>query len=365
MQKAGLILALSLFLAATIRAEGPAASEGHVDAKPVDPTQATTLEAQEAKEEAKEGKGLSLKGVGYLSYVAPFDAMGGFNLLLLQAELRYDWARWGLYATPRIKINDPGQEDADSYIYVQQAFAFWRHNYGEIKLGKVYARFGRFWDYGFYGPLVANNDLKLTPDMGISAEGAPELAKDWFFEYALQYYAFDGHAWSLANASPFSFNRVRRTNIVVARVAPAWHISPLWRIALGASGGRFDAAFSDNHQVIRGAFDADVQVGPVAAFVEVGKQNGTDVVLVSNLEVPGFSYVWTGIQVELDRVSVRYHYNGIRYIDDTVEALHQPGIQVKIADFFTLMGEFALWNTSQPISGRGEKSFYLIAMGSI
>jgi hypothetical protein len=355
----------TLVLALLWASSALAQSEGHLEAKEADPTQATTLDIQKQGEAAKQGLGVTAHGVAYLSYVAPFDKMGGPNLLLLQGELRYDAETWGMYFTPRLKMNNPGEQTADSYIFFQQAYAFAHIPWGEVKLGKVYGRFGRFWDYGFYGPLLANDDLKLAPDLGVSMEGSPSIAQDWTLEYAVQYFAIDGRSWALGNASPVSLNRVRRTNIVTLRAAPTYHLTELMYGSVGLSAGRFNAYYSDNHQVLRGAVDLDVNVGPVSAFLELGRQDGVDIVTLGNLQVPSFDYVWTGIQVRYERVNARYHYNAIRYDNGDTESLHQPGVEVKITDNFSLMGEVAVWVTNNPTLGRGEKSFYLIAMGCI
>lgn len=334
----------------------------------VDPTQEATIEIEQTKER-EEGTGLSVHGVGYLQYFAPFTEPSSVNLFLGQLETQWTNGLLGFYSTFRAKIGDLGKPVDKGYLYFQQAYGFLRHDYGDIKVGKIYSKFGRLWDYGFYGPLVANNDLKLQPDIGISFEGAPPLAGPVDLEYAMQYFPVDGRSFSVNNRQVFSGDNVRRRNLVVMRAAPTLHFSADTSAAVGVSGERYESMKTDGHQVLRGAIDVNVNIGPVTAFVETGRQDGADIVVAKNKRVGSHDYVWTGVQLKLDPVDIRYHFNAVRYQNAarTVEYLHQPGIEVAVTENLSMMGEMVMWTSASSASpgprADVEKSFYLIAAG--
>jgi hypothetical protein len=342
------------------------AAQAQVEAdREIDPTQQATIELQQREDRQEAGEGFTLHGATYLQYNAPLYDMGGFDLSLTQLEVKYDGGSWGLYSTPRLKITNFAHVVDKGYLYFQQIYATVRHDLGEIKVGKVYGRFGRFWDYGFYGPLMANNDLKLTPDFGVSAEGAPNISGPLDLEYALQYFLMDGRAVSVNNASLFSFASARRRNVLTARAAPVWRFNSQTWTSIGVSAQRYDSSATDNHSVGRGAVDLNGQYGPASAFVEVGRQRGGDRVAGRNLLIASHTYLWTGAELRLGAVSMRYHFNTIQYDDKatTLERLHQPGIEVAVNDNMGVMGEMVLWTTTNAATGRGEQAFYVIANG--
>lgn len=329
-----------------------------------DPTQGATLDIQQDRERSQ-GSGLTLHGVGYLSYFAPFGEANSVNLVMGQLETQWTNGTFGVYNTLRARVTDIQDPIRYGYISFQQAYGFWRHAFGDVKVGKVYSRFGRTWDYGFYGPLVANNDMKLQPNLGISAEGAPSITSALDLEYALQYFAVDGKTFALNNRQPFSLDGMRRRNLVVARVAPTYHMGHDSWLGVGVSGERFDSMRTDGHQVVRGAVDVDAAYGPLLAFVEVGRQGAADVVASKNERVLAHDYVWTGAELKMDGVNVRYHFNALRYDDGarSVEYLHQPGIEVAVNEHMALMGELVLWTSPNSTKPEREKSFYLVVTG--
>ncbi|HET6344773.1 MAG TPA: hypothetical protein VFH51_07560, partial [Myxococcota bacterium] len=131
------------------------------------------------------------------------------------------------------------------------------------------------------------------------------------------------------------------------------------------SAQRYDSSATDKHPVGRGAVDLNGQYGPVSAFVEVGRQRGGDRVAAHDLVIASHTYLWTGAELRLGAVSIRYHFNTIQYDDtaSTREHLHQPGIEVAVNDNMGVMGEMVLWTTNNAATGRGEQAFYVIANG--
>lgn len=329
-----------------------------------DPTQEATLELQQHKER-EEGTGASVHGVGYLQYFMPYGEANSVNLFLGILETQWTNGTFGVYSAARVKVTDAGRPDSKGYLFFQQAYGFWRHDFGDIKVGKVYSRFGRLWDYGFYGPLQAVNDLKLQPELGISAEGLATLAGPVDIEYAAQYFAADGKTFALANDDFFSAKGMRRRNLVVGRVAPIYRFDSQTSVGFGLSGQRFESVHTDGHQVLRGAVDVDAKYGPFGAFAEAGRQAGGDRVTSQNKLIASHNYVWTGASIKLLPATLRYHFNATHYEDGarTVEYLHQPGLEMALNDYATLMAEAALWTSSDPTKGTREKSLYLIAAG--
>ena len=332
-----------------------------------DPSVAPSVEVEQEldAEAARAGdEGFSVHGLSYLIFAVPVDGnKPGLNLFLAQGELRFSNGILGAYATPRLRVAPTGDaQNVQTYLLLQQAYGFVKHDYGEVKVGKVYQHFGRLWDYGVYGPLLANDDLKLQPDLGLSAEGAPEVLPQLNLEYAAQYFPVDGRSFSLRNDRMFSGANVRRRNIVVLRMAPTYHFNDRASLAVGTSGSSFGTVY-DKHGVLRGAVDAELSYGPFNAFAEVGRQTAGDVAS-GNGTVGAHTYVWAGAGYKNSWVHLRYHHNVVFYDQGVADVLYQPGAEFLITENWGAMVEAAFWNSTAQGSAtphKGEKTVYLIA----
>jgi hypothetical protein len=334
----------------------------------VDPT-AMSLGA-ERTQQSESPAGLTLHGSGFLSFrTGAADMETGINLVLTQLEVRYVQGPFGLYATPRVKIQPVGTAHDRGDVFFQQAYGYYRHPYGDIKLGKIHQRFGRLWDFGTYGPLLAAYDVTLQPDLGLAFEGAPPLAEHWNLDYSAQFFPVDGRSAAVRNSRFFAAQNIRRKNIVVAHVAPNYRFDTQATASAGLSGSTFEVQGAQPTRVTRAALDVDYIYGPINAFFEVGHQQGTDLVLPTHDLNPSNTFVWTGVQYAQPRFNLRYHFSLTHFAAPVgrTEVLHQPGAEYVVNPNLSMIVEGAIWTTSDfsdvNRAGYKERSVYLVANG--
>ena len=294
----------------------------------------------------------------------------GINLILAQVELRYHGAHLGLYAMPRLKIAPVGTREDRGDLFLQQAYAAYLHPWGQLKVGKVAVVFGRNWDYGIYGPLVANYGIKTQSDLGISFEGSLRLGGLIFLNYAVQYFAADGHSLApLQNADVPSTRNVRRYNAISGSVGPQYADDHGKRVGLHLSAQTHQLNIDIGPRVTRLALHVDYARGPLVAFVEVGGQHGTDVVIETDTHLPANTFAWAGIKYTLGPVDVRYHVNVLRFDSSPggQEILHQPGVGMEVAEHLAVAVEGVVWTANNQATKQSdrykERSLYVVANG--
>jgi hypothetical protein len=336
----------------------------------VDPA-ALSVELEQQAEAAAD-QGLDVHGFGVLSLRGGDASMdSGINVLLAQLELRYAALNWGLYAVPRLRVIGLASGHDQGAAFMQQIYAYVRHPWGDLKVGKVYRRFGRLWDYGMYGPLAAQHDITMQPDYGIAAEGAPELDDHWALDYAAQYFAVDGRSLSLQHRPYLSGGSIRRRHIVVGHLAPNYSWSSTAHGAVGLSGESFEVhADADWQRVSRLALDVDGSMGPLSGFFELGQQWGTDRLAdFSDAPSPGNLFAWSGVHYARPSFNLRYNLGVMRFWEPpyAVEILHQPGVEWLAHPNLSVVFEAAVFTTSDfsvgTLDGYRERSAYLVAMG--
>ena len=278
---------------------------------------------------------------------------------MVQVETTLRHGPLGVAFTPRLRFSDFAHPMARSSALLQQAYLFLRAGGGEIKAGKVYAQFGRAWDFGLYGPLIAAADTKLTPEAGVSFELSQSVHPRFTVEVAGQYFPVDGRTFSVRNPSLFSTARARRRNVAGVRVVPVVHLGET-RLNLGLSGQHYTATRPEPHPIWRTAADLGADHPRFAAFVEVGRQAGQDVQPSDDAPLSSFNYLWTGIEAKLSPVSVRFHFNVVRYEapHPGVDVLFQPGGEWTVNDAVSVALEGAFWRTNQQELPRGERSLF-------
>ncbi len=378
-----LFFTYSMFLGAPSPAHSEAKSTPPISTQ-VDTTAPMTLQDEKSQETVEQMLGTHVGVMGILSSNLNFEGGHSIDMLLVQGELHWTDPRWRFIAHPRIKVRPVGTVNGKSSVFFQEVFASFREgDLAELKVGKIYEQFGRAWDYGVYGPLVGNTDLKLRPDIGFSLEGAPAIQRNLSVAYALQYFVVDGQAvsirpgWSLDTSA-------RHKHIVVGRVAPTLQLDELGTIAVGVSGKRHTSYGEDSagHQVLTAAGDINYSRGPLDTFFEVGYQHGSSAALASlsnnysdNDSIDPYTYLWAGAAYDIASFNVRFNLSASFYRDapGSVEMLYQPGIGYRIGDNREL--EIALegvfWSSSNPLAraeiapGWIERAVYLVAVGHI
>lgn len=284
---------------------------------------------------------LKLSPMAMVMFIAPIE--GGPPMLngMLQVDATLRRGAFGAQFTPRLRLGDAFHPLAETTVFLQQAFVFFRAAAGEVKLGKVIGQFGRVWDYGLWGPLIAAYDVKVTPDVGASFELSQPLLPKLELEVVGQYFPVDGRTFSVRNASLFSVARARHRHVAGVRVVPVLRLGES-RLRLGLSGQHFTSQRPHPHQVWRTAVDVDFDHPRLGAFAEVGRQDGGDVPSQDE-SVGSFSYLWTGTELRMKPISVRYHFNIVRYEapEPRVDMLHQGGAEWTASDSVSVVLEAA------------------------
>ena len=285
---------------------------------------------------------------------------------MVQLDMGLDLPHFQAFAIPRLRFDDLRHPKASAAFFFQQIWAAVRGGPGTLKAGKIIGQFGRVWDYGLYGPLLANTDVKMTPDYGLSLEATHKYTHGLRLFWAAQYFPIDGKAFRILDNNPFTAAHARRLHTSAVRLQPSISLGP-GRLSLGVSGQHFRSVRRELAHVWRSAADLDYSQSGFDAFVEVGRQFGSDVPSSDTTVVHGHSYLWAGAQKAVGPVLLRHHVNLVFYPHGTrfLDVLHQPGAEWIVAPTFSLIAEAAFWHNLPNVVGRGDASFFLVAMGRI
>jgi hypothetical protein len=246
-----------------------------------------------------------------------------------------------------------------SNVWVQEAYGHADIGSVVVKAGKVYGRFGKFWDNSFYGNLPYFDGLKLSPDLGISAEISASPSSALRLNAYAQYFFNDGVTnGSLPNRDTVSVAGARKRNEVIARVEPTYAINDDASVSLGLSAQYFQAdlpAPVGEQGVTR--LGADVTLSPVkglSIYADYAWQHGQH---VTDYPSPGAAsrrthYLLTGVEyVTKWRLTGRFNLSYVDYSDLAVtEVLYQPGLVLKVHDHMSLIAEYVYWNRDQATS---------------
>jgi hypothetical protein len=301
---------------------------------------------------------LSVGGGMILYYYQPLkDRIGGQdtqnNFEVFEARLRVDatFNHYGVHIVPIVR--DTKERDFfPGEAWIQETYAFAKFDPVTIKVGKVFAQFGRFWDNSFYGNAQEYDGLKLDPNHGISVEGNVGEAERMGLKFFAQYFINDGVTnYSLPGRDTMSIMGARRRNYVVGRVEPFVQLSDITTLKLGLSGGFFQAdipGFS-KQGVGRLAVDATAMIEHFTAWAEYTHQFG------NHLETspfagtdPGTPYdkadwVMVGGEYTYDRFTFRYNFNMGSYSPiEYKETRHIPGISVALDEHLFVLLELVL-----------------------
>lgn len=284
-----------------------------------------------------------------------------FVHLLLDAKV----GELGLHFEPRFRDSKlVGRPFFESNIWIQEGYAFWKRDPVAVKLGKIYSRFGKFWDNSFYGNLSYFDGFKLAPEHGVSVEGSTTTSKVGpKLDFAAQYFVIDGLTNGSFRGGDTLFDiGSRRRNIAIARVEPVYQINETTSVSVGASGQYFQADLVDagTKDVYRVAAEATAKLGGLTIFAEYTYQHGQHVkdypvkpiaATATTAAIPGATssnnhYLWTGAELKIDKFVARYNFSFVRYADvDIDESMHQPGIGYAFFKNLSVLTEFALWRT--------------------
>jgi hypothetical protein len=251
----------------------------------------------------------------------------------------------------------------DGTAWIEEGYASYTYGTHTFKLGKVYSKFGLFWDRSFWGNVQVYDGLKLAPDYGASLEGAFKLRKNFALGYAAQFFLVDGRTnVSLPGRDIVSIPDSRRRNQSVLRVDPTLKLGDKGQLRLGLSGQRFRAdvpriALADRG-VWRYGVDVELDYDKLGVWGEFLHQDGQS---VTDYPVPGIpsedgspgipgraskdvNYALAGAQFGLGRVTARYNFSAAWYGGTGVrEWMHVPALGFRLNDALSLGLEYVHW----------------------
>ena len=309
--------------------------------------------------EAADDFKLDVGGGMILFYNQPLTGPGKGNFEVFEARLRID-ATFGMFGMHIVPIARDTKERAffPGTAWVQEAYAFAKLDPVVIKVGKVWAQFGRFWDNSFYGNVQEYDGFKLDPNHGISVEGKLAFDKGMGMDFYAQYFITDGVTnYSLPGRDTMSIPGARRRNYFVGRVEPSWKVNDDLTLKAGLSASYFQADLPTigKQDVGRLSVDATVMWRGLTAWAEYTRQIGRHTldfpiapVLAADgsITTPGRSadgadYVMLGGEYVWERLTFRLNYNLGSYNVGVKEARIIPGIAVMLDPRLFVLFEYA------------------------
>jgi hypothetical protein len=299
---------------------------------------------------------LDMGGGMILFYTQPLHVPGGGstkgNFEVFEARLRLD-AEFGMFGMHIVPVARDTKERAffPGEVWVQEAYAYSKLGPVTIKVGKVFAQFGRFWDNSFTGNAQEYDGFKLDPNHGISVEGMLGADKRSGLQFFAQYFIIDGTTnYSLPGRDTLSIDGAHRRNYLVGRVEPFIKVGELTTLKLGLSGGFFQADIPGIpwQNVGRVAIDGTVMIEHFTAWAEYTHQVGNQLATNPFSVAGGRPYdkgdwAMIGGEYTYNRFTIRYNFNMGSYLPiDYKETRHIPGIAVALDDHLFVLLEWAL-----------------------
>jgi hypothetical protein len=334
------------------------------DGEPGKTDDATKPEPQKPEPQKPLIPKIEIHGGAWLFYYQPFNVPGEREFIRLHfAHLTFDGSlgSFGLFFNASVR-DTKMREFYAGPAWIEEGYFYYKNPYITVKLGKVYSRFGLFWENSFYGNVHFYDGIKLDPNHGISLEGSVGAEKGFRFGYYGQYFLVDGRTnGSYVGRDTISIPGARRRHIVVVRAEPAYFFSKENSVALGISGQYFQADLpqpTGPKDVVRLAADLSVNVGPLSFWTDVSRQIGQSVTEYPIVPVPATGstpaqpgrasahndYLLVGGEARIDKFVARYNLSSVAYRDVGVtEWLHVPAVGYNMNDYLQFLLEFAYW----------------------
>ncbi len=309
---------------------------------------------------------IELHGGAWLFYYQPFDVPGETAFLRMHvAHLNFDGSigDFGLFFNMSAR-DTKMREFYTGPAWIEEGYFYYKHPLVTVKVGKVYSRFGLFWDNSFYGGVHFYDGIKLDPNHGISIEGSVGKEKGPRLGYYGQYFLVDGRTnGSYVGRDTISIPDARRRHIGVLRVEPAYFWNKNTSITLGLSGQYFQAdipAPVGKKDVYRFAADFALNIGPVSAWGDISRQMGQHVTewpippvaaTATTPALPGRAsarndYYLVGGEARIGKFVARYNLSAVRFHDVGItEYSHQPAIGFNMNDNLQFLVEYAHWTS--------------------
>lgn len=260
--------------------------------------------------------------------------------------------RFGFHGLVRIRDTEL-RDFYDTTVWAQEAYGWWDAPGGRVKVGKVYALGGRFWDGSFFGNVHYFDGLKLDPGFGLSYEGARE-GNRWEVGYAVQWLPDgDGLNGALPGRDPETFDDIDEREQVRLRLAPAWRPRSGYEAGIGVSWARKeleDGGFVDS-EVRDAALDARLAWPWGEAYAELLSRDADGSARAVDPELEA-DYLLAGTRLHWRSLAAYYNHSRVDYDSGVQEWIHQPGLAWSPAERFVLLWEYDHWTREEADGSR-------------
>ena len=271
---------------------------------------------------------------------------------------------WYLYADPefttpagnkvgghvelRLRETDTFRGFIDDQVWTWEAYGFIQNeDFGTLKAGQLFNRFGLFWDGVFFGNAAYFDGLKLDADYGLAWERTKQihdcLSVDTYFQY---FFHEDQSNGSFSGADAESVSGYTEKNTGVARIVPTWTRPDGSQLALGLSGmvGQIDSRIAlPDETVWAYGVDATYTKGQWKAFIEGSQTFGlrNPVNYVSGGPSDQLTNFLAGVHYTCGAVTYRCSYSNSLYENPhAVQNMLLAGATVTLTDHLDLYLEY-------------------------
>lgn len=172
-----------------------------------------------------------------------YPGISGTYFYYIEADPEWEVC-WGPFtkvgAHTQYRLRDGGDGFRSFYstaFWFYELYAWGDTDFGRVKAGKIWKRFGLDWDGTFWGNVPYFDGFKLDPDWGIALENTPKFENGFKIDTFAQFFFHeDGVNGSIAGADPESVVGSNERNTGVVRVVPTWEFCDKSTLALGLSG---------------------------------------------------------------------------------------------------------------------------------
>lgn len=273
-----------------------------------------------------------------------------FYYLYLDPKLALESGRTvGGHAELRLRDGDTFRSFIDEQVWPWEAYGFIEdEDWGTLKAGLLYKRFGKFWDGVFFGNAPYFDGAKLDADYGVSWESTYDVHECFKIDRYCQFFFHeDSSNGSFGGGDAESVAGYTEVNTGVVRIAPTWTFGDGATATLGFSGlaGQINSrrADLDDDDVYGYACDLTYTCGPWMAFLEGGRTFGVinPVRYVSGGPSDRISNIWTGLHYTHGPVTYRVSYsNSIDENPDAVQNMVLAGTTITVTKNLDLYLEY-------------------------
>ncbi len=188
-----------------------------------------------ADDEEKKAPVLPFEVSGYLEFMhwLPDDIENVFEIYWLAVFLDGDYGDWGMHFDYRFRDRPLGSYPENNFI--EEAYFYYKTDYGNLKIGKHYMPTGIVWDHTWYGPIAYWREFMCNSNYGFVFEGAAKAGENVKVGYAAGWYpSSDGLGGGAFYGAGQEFDYGLK-DALVARINPTVTLADNVDFTIGAS----------------------------------------------------------------------------------------------------------------------------------